>query len=104
MTKTDLINYIAIYNLDGSYEMFRSKNKNRLIGTKEINKTDYLKKVEFLNNMINMLLNQCSNKIKNSTVTLEDIKSDRDELINLRNKKICEIDTMVNGEKVHARK
>ena len=100
----DLINYLSIYNLDGNYEIFRSKNKNILIGNKEINKFDYQEKVNYLKGMINTLIEKCANKIKNGTVEIVDKKSDKKELLELRNFKLAEIDSIIEGEIVNARK
>ena len=104
LSTDDLINYISIYNLDENYEIFRSKNKNILIGNKEINKNDYLTKVEFLKKSINLLIDQCSNKIQNKNVKVTYQIPNQDELIELRDNKINEIETIIEGEKIHARR
>ena len=103
MSTDDLINYLSIYNLDGSYEIFRSKNKNRLIGNKDINRMDYQNKVEYLTNCVNTLGEYCANKIKNGTVEIHESRNDKDELIKLRNAKLNEIDNIIEGEKGRAR-
>ena len=100
----DLINYLSIYNLDGNYEIFRSKNKNTLIGNNEINKVDYQNKIEFLNGIVNTLIEKCANRINNKYIDIIDLRSDKEELINLRNIKIGEIDVLIEGEKLNARR
>lgn len=104
MSTDDLINYLAIYNLDRNYEIFRSKNKNRLIGNKDINKTDYDKKVDVLSYIVSNLIQECSVKIKTKEVNVTDSRSDKNALYALRDKKIIEIENIILGEMVHARK
>ena len=99
----DLINYLTIYNLDGNYEVFRSKNRNILIGTSEINKTDYDSKIELLTKAINYLIEECANKIKDNQIEVTDFKSDKKDLTKQRDFKIGEIESIISEERAHAR-
>jgi len=97
MSSDELINYLFIYNLDGNYELFRNKNKNKIIGNKEINKSKYLKQVELLNNSIIKLIDDCTKKFKTNNITIKDTNN-INKLMELRNKKISEIDNEIGKE------
>ena len=90
ISTNELLNYLEIYNIDGIYEVFISKNKGRVIGNNELNKKDYLDNIEMINKYINKLIEDANIKFKTKNITIVDNNS-REELINERNELLKEI-------------
>ena len=98
----DLLSYLSIYNLKGGFDVFKSKNNKLNIGNNNINKKDYDESVEYINKCIKALLDLCKKNVKDKIV-VSDITPSRDDLIELRNKKLTQINNMVIRRKAEIR-